>query len=103
MRQNETDSKSAHFTCSPGRGGRVITSRIQRVELTGKDGAPVAYSDAKQELLQRVQAVLARGAQDVQVVSGGKGPALVETPGERVAKSITRADAGSTSLRGLRK
>jgi hypothetical protein len=81
----------------------VITSRIQRVELTGKDGAPVAYSDAKQELLQRVQAVLARGAQDVQVVSGGKGPALVETPGERVAKSITRADAGSTSLRGLRK
>lgn len=47
---------------------------VQRVELTGKDGAPVAYTDAKSELLQRLAAVQKRGAIDVQAVgSGGAG------------------------------
>jgi len=50
---------------------------IQRVELTGKNGAPVAYVDAKAELLRRLEAIALKASESQRQVVGGK-PQLVK-------------------------
>jgi hypothetical protein len=50
---------------------------VQRVELTGRDGAPVTYLDAKEELLRRIAAVEQRGAIPVEAVAGSHRPQLL--------------------------
>lgn len=49
---------------------------IQRVELTGKNGGPVAYADAKQELLRRLESIALKG-QAVDAVVVGEKPRLI--------------------------
>lgn len=78
---------------------------VQRVELTGRDGAPVAYVDAKEELLRRVQAALSRGALDVKALGAGGGRNLALERGqeaEKVRAQVTKVD-GDKGVRGLRK
>jgi len=56
---------------------------IQRVELTGKGGAPVAYIDAKAELLKRLEEIVRKqkASDEVMVVGGGRGPRLLKGGG----------------------
>lgn len=74
---------------------------VQRVELTGRDGAPVAYTDAKAELLQRISAHVARSATVVEVAGvGGGRPQLVADVSDRVKrKDGGKGSAGSGGFR----
>lgn len=52
---------------------------IQRVELTGRGGAPVAYIDAKAELLRRLEAIALKGkGQDDTAIAVGDRPRLMK-------------------------
>lgn len=74
---------------------------VQRVELTGKDGAPVAYTDAKAELLQRILSAEKRGAIDVGVV-GGRNLALESGEAKESLRAQVRKASGST-VKGSRR
>lgn len=80
---------------------------VQRVELTGKDGAPVAYVDAKEELLRRIAAAQSRGAIDVEAVAAGsggsRGPALVGGSQSEQVKASVRKSGDSSKLRSSRR
>ena len=76
---------------------------VQRVELTGRDGAPVAYVDAKEELLRRVQQALTRGAVEVKAVGESRNLQLERGhDAEAVRKQITKAN-GDEKVRRSRK
>lgn len=69
---------------------------VSRVELTGKEGGPVAYVDAKAELLRRLEQIAARSAPAQLAGSGGsRGPELV-TDGEVEVRKITRGFSGKS-------
>lgn len=67
---------------------------IQRVELTGKGGGPVAYADAKQELLRRLESIALKG-QAVDAVVVGERPKLLRGgSGDGEEINIKKIDKG---------
>ena len=67
---------------------------IQRVELTGKGGGPVAYTEAKQELLRRLESIALKG-QAVDAVVVGEKPRLLKGGSDNAeGVSIKKVDKG---------
>jgi len=51
---------------------------IQRVELTGRNGAPVAYVDAKAELLKRLEEIVRKQKPEAEAIVVGEKPKLIK-------------------------
>jgi len=66
---------------------------IQRVELTGKGGAPVAYIDAKAELLKRLEA-LALKSKGTEAIAVGEKPRLLKGGSDGEGVEVKRVSKG---------